>query len=428
MSGPPPSGIPGPGPGAGAGAGVGGPPTGPLPDFRETPDYRGNTVLIANAVLVGFTVVVFGARIYARSFMTKNLGADDLIAFLAFALLVTMSSMEIHAVNFGSGAHIRLIPKPLLATFFKTLTIQTLLYFWALAFVRFSVLAFLPRLGLDRKTKPVAITVAVLVFAQTVACFAYRLTECVPVGDNFKPATAPGLKCVGPVAHNHMMVGHAISGIVIDTTLLLLPLYIIYTKMIWSKRTIQVLVVMGVGVFVLITGILRLYYMLTLNFASDITFQMATLGAWTDVEGHVGLWCGCFPAMQPIVRIVSYKLGLRSQMLSTSAASNARRYGNSGTGRKSAPGTGNMGSGNHWRMSTKNGYVRNGSGVDDDLDDSDSQRAINKEIRSMELGEMSPPLPLPAKGVRKTTVVVQEFSHDGTESMRRGKSWVDLGR
>ena len=150
---------------------------------------------------------------------------------------------------------------------------------------------------------------------------------------------------------------------------------------------------------------------------------MATLGVWTDVEGHVGLWCGCFPAMQPIIRIMSYKLGLRSQLASTSGASGGRRYASNGPG--STPATGNLSSGN-WR-GAKNGYMRNGSGVDDS-DDNDSQRGINADKKEARVGV--DPVELeqmgrPERGVLKTTEV-QVVTEDGTESMRKGKSWVDL--
>lgn len=66
-----------------------------------------------------------------------------------------------------------------------------------------------------------------------------------------------------------MMVGHAVAGIVIDVALLILPVYIIYTKMIWSRKTIQVMLVLSIGVFVVVTGIVRLIMILTLNFTVD---------------------------------------------------------------------------------------------------------------------------------------------------------------
>jgi uncharacterized membrane protein len=66
-----------------------------------------------------------------------------------------------------------------------------------------------------------------------------------------------------------MMVGHAVTGIIVDIALLVLPVYIIYKKMIWSRKTIQVLLVLSVGLFVIVTGIVRLTMILTLNFTID---------------------------------------------------------------------------------------------------------------------------------------------------------------
>ncbi|ETS83901.1 hypothetical protein PFICI_05777 [Pestalotiopsis fici W106-1] len=110
---------------------------------------------------------------------------------------------------------------------------------------------------------------------------------------------------------------------------------------------------------------------------------MATIGLWTDLEGHIGLWCGCFPALQPVLRIVSYRLGLRSSPLS---------YGDRPTGQSGQP-VGHL-SGANSRTRSRGQYLRKGSGVDlEGLDsDTDSQKGMVEQNeglgRDMELGEM----------------------------------------
>ena len=61
-----------------------------MEDYRETADYRGHTELAANAALIGFSTLFFGMRIYARALMTKNIGADDAVALVAFVCFLAM--------------------------------------------------------------------------------------------------------------------------------------------------------------------------------------------------------------------------------------------------------------------------------------------------------------------------------------------------
>ncbi|KAI1462552.1 hypothetical protein F4805DRAFT_452379 [Annulohypoxylon moriforme] len=277
-------------------------------DFSNTPGYHGSREIGLNGWLIGFSTLLYGLRLYVRIFMTKTPGLDDGLAGMAYVLLLFQSMTDIHSVSFGSGTHLAYIPQNIMSEFFKALTIQTLVYFWAVALVRFAILAFLPRLAHDRCLVITSWIVAVIILAQTLTAFIYRLTECNVLEDLFKSQGSEDDFCIGTADQNKMMVGHGIVGIVIDTILLFLPIWVIYLKMMWSKQTLQIMLVLSVGIFAVATGIIRVVLIKTKDFATDVTYEMPFLGIWTNLEGHVGLWCGCFPALQPLLRMVPGKL------------------------------------------------------------------------------------------------------------------------
>ncbi|KAI1868287.1 hypothetical protein JX265_007110 [Neoarthrinium moseri] len=351
----------------------------PTIPFQESPDYKGHEVLSLNAALIACTSFILALRLYVRSFMSKALGVDDLFAVLAYGCLVALSAFEIRSVQFGSGAHIQFVPGPLVAHFFESLVNNTLIYFFGTGLMRLSIVAFLPRLAQDL-TSPIfnklVYGIGIVIIVQTLGCFFYRLTECTPIKDIWLVPTTPGLNCVSPQQENSMMVGHQAVGIMIDFALLALPIWVVHTKMLFSQRKIQVILVFSVGVFVLVTGIIRIVMLKTLLFLEDLTFNMSTIGPWTDLEGHVGLWCASFPALQPILRIVAYKIGLRSALYSYDKDP---KSGNTGNGTSSVKWAG--------PSRSNNGYVRKGSGID--ADDGSEKGIISSNEGGIELGNLN---------------------------------------
>ena len=121
-------------------------------DLSTTPGYRGDVQITLNAILIAFSTIFVGMRLYARCFMVKRPGLDDIIAVLALGCLIALSVMEIRLIEFGSGTKIRYVSTNRLDSFFEALTTQSLLYFWCVCLMRLHIAAFLPHLHNDSKS------------------------------------------------------------------------------------------------------------------------------------------------------------------------------------------------------------------------------------------------------------------------------------
>ncbi|KAF2491926.1 hypothetical protein BU16DRAFT_467053 [Lophium mytilinum] len=275
-----------------------------------------------NYALIAISTVILLVRLNVRLFMIKSPGLDDVFAVAAWATLVTLSSLEIFETFHGSGKQMVLVGQQDLAIFFSILPTMQLLYIASSGLVRLSIVAFLPRLNKEAFFKKIVHALGGLIAAVTTVCFLILLFECQHVPDLWNKRRL-GAQCLAPSREAILMYTHTSFGILFDCLLLALPIWVLYSKMMFNSQSLRVMLVFTVGIFAAITGIVRLAVIVRINMTINTTFNISIASFWTDLEGHVGLWVACFPALQPLLRLVSFKLGLRSRLRFSSKRGNS---------------------------------------------------------------------------------------------------------
>ncbi|CAH0040134.1 unnamed protein product [Clonostachys rhizophaga] len=281
-----------------------------MTEWYPPPDSQGYMLKNLNISLIIASSIILIARLNTRAFILKSLGVDDLIATISWILLVTYSLMIIRAVGNGAGTHIDQVPPEQLAKFFKSLPTIQLLFFAEIAMVRFSVIAFYSRLHNDRWYRCGLFVLGFINFAMTMIVVFLFLTECKHIPDLWD-SRAENRECMDKADERKIFWAHGITGVAIDLGLLALPISLIFRVMKLSGQRMQVLLVFCVGIVALVAGVMRVAYSIMIDFTVDTTYKIFIIVVWVDLEGHLGLWTACFPALQPLFRLINEKSGAR---------------------------------------------------------------------------------------------------------------------
>ena len=57
------------------------------------------------------------------------------------------------------------------------------------------------------------------------------------------------------------------------------------------------------------------------DMSTEIPYNFSFVSYWTALEAHIGLWAASFPAIHPLIRVISIKTGLRSKTRTTTSRS-----------------------------------------------------------------------------------------------------------
>ncbi|KAH8147821.1 uncharacterized protein LAJ45_08287 [Morchella importuna] len=290
----------------------------------EGPADRSYITRNCNITLIAVSSAVVIARIYTRKYISNSLGLDDLAAFVALIFAVTTASLELDAINFGMGRQIDEVDPADLEKFFMTLPIFQLVTFNAVYFVRLSGVLFIRRLISGVKASMGVWVATGILTVQHFIFFFVFLLQCQPVRALWLHDLPK--KCMSREAEAHLMYTHSGLGIGIDVALFAVPMIFVW-KHIWNhKMRFRIALLLSVGSFVVVAGIIRLSIITTVDMGTNTTWNITFAALWTQLEIHTGLIMLCFPSLNPVFRRVKQRITGATMTTSFSGAGQKGTY------------------------------------------------------------------------------------------------------
>ncbi|KAF7888507.1 uncharacterized protein EAF02_003048 [Botrytis sinoallii] len=116
----------------------------------------------------------------------------------------------------------------------------------------------------------------------------------------------------------------SIINIVLDIIVIGLPLNKLSQLVMSPTKKITIMFMFSLGIFVTAVSIIRLQSLIQFANTTNITWDYSPAAYWSTLEMHVGIFCGCLPALRPLLNMIMPKLQ------TTAAVSTQRTAGTTG--------------------------------------------------------------------------------------------------
>ncbi|KAI2732133.1 hypothetical protein CBS147332_1272 [Penicillium roqueforti] len=265
-------------------------------------ENRRQLAIIGIVVVTTLSLLVVLIRLYARGHLIHELGWDDLTIAVAQLVSWIVLGLSLMVIHYGSGQHLAaLINDPeALVHMYKWLVGAQLVYMFNMWLCRISGIAFYARLNqMPRFTLYLRISFA-FVTAVYVAQTLIITLQCVPLAVLWGGAEG---ECMGSEI---VFISTSVLTIVCDSLVLLLPMNIVFSLKAKLARKLVLALVLCVGVFAVVTSILRMVSMIVaLQHPDDATWYFSVVMVWSATEISAAIIALSLPALRAFFGVLS---------------------------------------------------------------------------------------------------------------------------
>ncbi|KAI1429593.1 integral membrane protein [Xylaria sp. FL1777] len=251
------------------------------------------------AIIISFflAAIVVVLRFWCRWTNGVGFWADDWLIIVALACSFGLTVDQLWWIPRGLGKHIQAFGPNAVEIFSVGLFTAELTYTGVIVFVKLAILALYWRIFHQNSSirLPVGIlTSAVLMWG--IAVFFLTLLQCIPPR-GFWDKT---IEATCNVDSQRFLFAISIPNILIDVTLLTLPIpYVIRLNIAKSQKRV-ILSMFLLGGFVCIASILRLVAVVTQPDNDDLSWNIINQSIWATVEANLAIISACLPTLRPL--------------------------------------------------------------------------------------------------------------------------------
>ncbi|KAJ8108896.1 hypothetical protein ONZ43_g6288 [Nemania bipapillata] len=243
------------------------------------------------AIIISFflAVIVVALRFWCRWNNGVGFWVDDWLILVALSSSLGLTADQLWWIPLGLGKHIQAFGPNVVEIFSIGLFTAELTYTGVIVFVKLAILALYWRIFHQNSSikLPVGIlTTAVLMWG--IAVFFLTLLQCIPPRGFWDKTIEASCN----VDSQKFLFAISIPNILIDVTLLSLPIpYVIRLNIAKSQKR-AILSMFTLGGFVCIASILRLVAVVTQPDNEDLTWNIINQSIWATVEANLAIISG----------------------------------------------------------------------------------------------------------------------------------------
>ncbi|MCJ1385515.1 hypothetical protein MMC17_008638 [Xylographa soralifera] len=259
-------------------------------------DVMGVRELIVTVVFMLLSTLCVFARIWARRLRKSGLAFDDWMTIVALLFTWSVNILSIVAVtNGGAGQGAEYVTDSELIVTGKLFAVYPVLWGFAVATVKVAIL--LLYLSVFRAVRAFKIATYFMMgvsIAYGAMVVIVGLTICHPISYQWNPI---GEGYCG----NKILFYVIISSIyvVIDTSIFLLPLPMLWSLQMPTSRKIGLTILFSVGLVACVTTIIRIFAVEGLDM-NNIGYTSSFDWIWCVIELNISLIVACLPILQPV--------------------------------------------------------------------------------------------------------------------------------